>query len=1123
MIVFKNSGMKKVCIGILVVLSISSNSYAQSWKNYSDSAKTFWNQRNPDMAVKYYDKAREQLKKDSLVSSTYGVACYDLGSVYFNTARFNEAEPYYLEAQAVLEKVFGRNSMDYASITNYVGKLYSFMAKYGKAEAQLSLAKKILADLKLQETSLYILVSDNLGWVYRSQNHFSPAEAEFLEVKAIIEQKADTTSKDYADNGNSLGSLYRAVGRYEDAEKHFLLCKNIHEKYLGINTVEYAAISNNMGNFYKQVGKYDLSEKALLKSKDIRAALLSTSHPEYATSCNNLAGTYFQVSRYQEALALYLEAKAIREARLTRKHPLYLSCCDNLGNTYLMLGQFEKAEALYLEAKSIREEVFPQKNLDHARNFHSLATLYSYLGQFQKAEQYLLASQEIKEKILTKKNEEYVLGQHALGTLYMRMGEFDKVEQIYIDLKDVMEGSFPKEHYLHVANLFNQATLYYNTRQYDKSEKFALAAKDLIASVKGKENDEYAGMLFQLGVLYSEKNLFGKAESNFMEALQIQGNVSGKENRAYIQTCKRLADVYRNNGNSQKALSLYTTAHELEKRVAMSVFLFTNEAEKEDFSANMINSSEEYQSFLYSDSSVIDGARSMDVSLSNRNLILYSSQMLRQTIHSSADSAIIRTYNEWMQTREQLSYYYTQPTTERKESIKELEQKASTLEKELTRSSSAFRQNQEIRQTGWRKIKENLKTGEAAVEFASFQYYDGTRWTDSTFYVALVLRNDLPEPVMVRLFEKKQLESLLLNLGSRPGEIKINMFYKGSVTDESITRVSPYELIWKPIEKKLKGISTIYYAPSGLLYKIPFHALAVNNTTFLVDRYRLIQLNNITSLIIDEPSRKLQSNDHLQLYGGVSYDADSSSMKQAVRNYHTATGISLPAELLRGGGIGDWGELIASEKEINAIGKLAKEKKYQTTIMTGVAASEESVKSLSGKNSPAVLHLSTHGFFFPDPKKIKQRLDIGGGKVFRQSDNPMFRSGIILSGANNAWGEKPVPGIDDGILTAYEVSNMYLPNTKLVVLSACETGLGDVKGSEGVYGLQRAFKMAGAQNLMMSLWQVPDKETDEFMQEFYKNLLSARTIIEAFNDAQKNLKNKYPNEPFKWAAWVLIR
>ncbi|MBP6185625.1 MAG: CHAT domain-containing protein, partial [Saprospiraceae bacterium] len=173
--------------------------------------------------------------------------------------------------------------------------------------------------------------------------------------------------------------------------------------------------------------------------------------------------------------------------------------------------------------------------------------------------------------------------------------------------------------------------------------------------------------------------------------------------------------------------------------------------------------------------------------------------------------------------------------------------------------------------------------------------------------------------------------------------------------------------------------------------------------------------------------------------------------------------------------------------------------------------------------SPRVLHIATHGFFFPDPvDKILTSRE--GEPVFKWSDNPMIRSGLILAGGNYAWqnGKAVSPDKEDGILTAYEISQMNLSNTELVVLSACETGLGDIQGNEGVYGLQRAFKIAGAKYLIMSLWQVPDRETMEFMTTFYKNWLEQKlSIPDAFRKTQREMRDRFFN-PYSWGAFVLV-
>ena len=180
-------------------------------------------------------------------------------------------------------------------------------------------------------------------------------------------------------------------------------------------------------------------------------------------------------------------------------------------------------------------------------------------------------------------------------------------------------------------------------------------------------------------------------------------------------------------------------------------------------------------------------------------------------------------------------------------------------------------------------------------------------------------------------------------------------------------------------------------------------------------------------------------------------------------------------------------------------------------------------------NKSSVLHIATHGYFFPDIVRKKddglQLTDDKKQTAFRVSENPLLRSGLIFAGANPSWTN---PGyvstaIDDGILTAYEISNMDLSKVKLVVLSACETGLGDIKGSEGVFGLQRSFKLAGVNNIIMSLWKVPDEKTRELMQRFYQFCFSGKSISEAFNSAQNVMRNKYPDSPYYWAGFTLLQ
>ena len=207
-------------------------------------------------------------------------------------------------------------------------------------------------------------------------------------------------------------------------------------------------------------------------------------------------------------------------------------------------------------------------------------------------------------------------------------------------------------------------------------------------------------------------------------------------------------------------------------------------------------------------------------------------------------------------------------------------------------------------------------------------------------------------------------------------------------------------------------------------------------------------------------------------------------------------------------------------QEINKIKELFNQNKITAKVFVQTAASEKNLKALDNK-APQVLHIATHGFFLPDPGESKIEKDLGRTNAYTLAKEPLLRSGLILAGGNYAWsGKEPIEGVEDGIVTAYEIAQLNLSNTELVVLSACETALGDVKGSEGVFGLQRAFKMAGVKKMIVSLWQVPDKETAELMTIFYSNWMNGKTIEDAFLLAQSAMRKKYA--PFYWAAFVLV-
>lgn len=342
-----------------------------------------------------------------------------------------------------------------------------------------------------------------------------------------------------------------------------------------------------------------------------------------------------------------------------------------------------------------------------------------------------------------------------------------------------------------------------------------------------------------------------------------------------------------------------------------------------------------------------------------------------------------------------------------------------------------------------------------------------------------------------------------------------------------------YRHIWEPLAPYLQGVHTIYYAPSGLLHKVSFDALKDPEGRFLIDRYalhRVISTGDIPAIKSRYHAQSVEDKS-IALFGGANYDleaetiaAEVNHIKQPLSSYQL-TYRTLPDALSPGT---NWHYLPGTLQEVKRISSIVTALDWKTELYINHTATEDHLKMLSGSNAPVILHIATHGYYYPEVQEDheRSRMITEGKNIFQLSKHPLMRSGILLSGANQKWkgqSEEDSPDIEDGIVTALDIANLDFNRTELVVLSACETGLGDVVSGEGVMGLQRAFRLAGAERMIVSLWQVPDKETAEMMALFYHHLAaSSEGYYTAFRKAQEEMRLQHPNDPIKWAGFVLI-
>lgn len=1099
---------------------ISLPCFSQDWKVYADSADKLKGSE-PKKAIQYYLKAENLLSKDSLNTATYASCLSNIGMLYKRMSVYQQATALLLKSKSINELVFGKEHFYYAVSCYNLADLYTELAQYRNAEELYLEVMPIIAKVNGKENDIFASVCSNLALTYFLKGDYEKAEVLYIESKAINEKVFGQKHISYATACNNLAQLYYYLGKNTKANLLFSEARKIVVKTLGRKHPLYDSLYNSFGRVYLEWGEYKLAETIFIESKDTVEKLYGKQHVRYAACCNNLAIVFRETGRYEKAESLFLEAKLIRAKIFGTGNVDYAASCNDLAKLYYYIGEYEKAEPLFLEAKSVRGNTLGKYNIEYAATCSNIAELYSDIGQYEKALLLFLEAKSIIAKTLGKEHLRYAASSNMLARFYLKIGQYDKAEPIFKYSKAVVAKSVGKINQNYAQVCKDLAILYEKMKQYDKAVILMLESKEILTKLLGKENSDYAAICNKLGNLYTLAGEYKKAELLLNEAILLNEIYLGKEHPTYATSCGDLAKLYWKLDRPSMATPLFQTQFNAEYLQIKKIFQFTSEKEKENYFKNIVNGNNIYYSFYYSQKNSI---APFVISSLFRNLILSASQHFRKTINNS-DSSILNMYQQWIEIKKQLSILVLNDE-KGINYTKDLIDSSNLLEKKLIAVSASFKEQEE--QIHYQTIKNKLKADEAAIEFVEFKYYTGKAWTDSIFYIALLLKKENPEPIMLRLFEKKQLDSLLMQTGNSVVNKNVKGLYASRgviVGNNAKMNHSIYELIWKPLESDLQGIKTIYFAPTGLLHRIAFAALPLNNKEVLGDQVRLVQLNSIAS-IINQQSYVIDTTDKIILYGDISYTAETGALKKAALGYQISKPVtrSLYDGLIRGG---NWNELPGTKIEVEAIRAIGRKNKISVSVFSRIKANEESIKALDGKNSPAILHIATHGFFFPDPKENNEdsteNEQLKSGKAFRTSNDPLFRSGLLFAGANTAWNGKNIDGIEDGTLTAYEVSNMYLPNTKLVVLSACETGLGDIQGAEGVYGLQRAFKMAGVRSLIMSLWKVPDAETAEFMEEFYKNLLSKKSIADAFLNTQAKLKNKYREAPYKWAAWILVQ
>jgi CHAT domain-containing protein len=898
----------------------------------------------------------------------------------------------------------------------------------------------------------------------------------------------------------------------------------------------------------------DLFSKAIAQAEKE----FGKNHPNYVTSCSDLADTYRSYGLYAKAEPLYLEAKRAIDSSKGIEHPNYAANRVGLAELYQLQGKYELSEVLYIEAKNANEKILGKNNPNYTNKCNNLANLYREQGLYTKAEPLYLEAKNIQEKLMGKLNIDYVAYCNNLASIYLDQGLYEKAEALFLEAKAIDEKISGKDHILYADDCNNLAQLYQIQEKFTQAEALYLEAKAIWERNLGKSHPLYAISCNNLASLYQKQAKYPLAENLFTEARMIREKTLGKAHLEFANACNNLANVYDIQAKYAQAYSYYREAGQVFIKQTESNFAHLSEKEKGLFFKTFKRKFGLYNSFALKAQAQLPNLNGWiyDNALVIKGLLYQSSEKIRQNILNSGDSILIKKYQTWKQDKDYLAKVYQMPIAEKqKQGIdeKKLEEEVNNLEKELSKQSNYFSQAGTPSNYNWQAVQKKLKKDEVAIELIRTQYF-AKEWTDSVLYIALIVKPETknqPEIVVLpdgKMMEGKYLQYYLdfvrygISLGTRgekdslaTNSDDLDLDVESKKVDNIRQNFNAYEAFWQPIAQKIKDKKNVFLSIDGVYNSLNINTLQNPQTKkFVLDEVN-IQLVGSTKDLLTKNIREIHTKtpQNAVLLGFPDYNNMRRATNRPNENLSkdkTPDNQLLKSRFFNGGNID---ELPGTKVEVEKVEQILKSKKIDYRTFLYEKATEEEIKKLT---NPQILHIATHGFFLNDIPKTEEKANLFSGIATQKFiENPLLRSGLLFAGCKESLSLNPSPkekrdnplssgagGLEDGVLTAYEAMNLNLDKTDLVVLSACETGLGEIQNGEGVYGLQRAFQQAGAKSILMSLWTVSDESTQKLMTYFYENwLIKRQTKRQAFKNAQIQLREKYP-EPYHWGAFVMV-
>ena len=894
---------------------------------------------------------------------------------------------------------------------------------------------------------------------------------------------------------NAQAMLYYFKSDYKQAEPLYVRSLAIREKALGPDHLDVAQSLNNLATVYQAKGDYAQAEPLYQRALAIWEKALGPDHPASAESLNNLAILHYSKGDYTKAELLHQRALVIREKTLGPDHPNVANSLNNLAALYRDKGNYTRAEPLYQRALAIWEKTLGPDHPTVATSLNNLSNLYQNKGDYARAEPLYQRSLAILEKALGPDHPVVANTLNNLAFLCQNKGDFARAEPLYKRALAISEKVLGPDHPDVASSLNNLVNLYWNKGDSAQSEPLMRRALAIREKALGPDHPVFAISLNNLALLYQAKGDSAQAEPLFKRALAILEKALGPDHPQVAINLSNLARLYHANRETAQAIAYRARSNDAAERDLMRNLAAGSEQQKALYLKKTEGLTDQSIS-LHVQEAPQDGAAlraALTVILRRKGRALDAMTGAIETLQRRQTPETQKLLDDYSALVGQLSVLTLRGPGKKKPVdhltyLKELERRKEELEAEISAKSAEFKA--QITPVTVENIQSYIPTNASLVEYAAYRPYDAKNNQYGTLRYVVYLLNSANEIKYADLGEAEPIDRAVATLRKVLSDRSKPVSRQVKPAAQALDK-----FVMKPVRTLLGNTQHLLISPDGDLNLIPFSALVDERGQFLVEKYTLTYLTS--------------GRDLLRL--NVKLRHEEPPLVLANPDYALGTGPVVAGQSLK-----PLIALPATAREGQEIQKLIGDAR----LVVKTEATENAFKAI---RRPYLLHVATHGYFLADTSG-ETPIDPGRNLLNEpvinaeqlRIENPLLRSWLFFAGANHGGSED-----NDGIMTALEAAQLNLWGTKLVTLSACETGVGEAKTGDGVYGLRRALVLAGSEAQMMSLWAVSDQATRELMVKYYTRLKAGEGRSEALRNVQlEMLKDPRRQHPFYWASFI---